>query len=104
MYTHTFTTPGRYSYYCTLHGGAGGVGMAGVIVVGNASSTNISLADIGSYSQFQVRTSPYSTLHVPADYSTIQKAVDAAKPGDMVLVDPGIYHEAVTMHTPHITI
>src|SRR6266702_1644369 len=104
MYTHTFTTPGRYPYYCTLHGGAGGVGMAGVIVVGNASSTNISVADIVSHSQFHARTSPYTILHVPADFPTIQKAVDTAKPGDMVMIDPGVYHEAVTVHTPHITI
>lgn len=29
----TFTTPGTYAYYCRFHGGAGGSGMSGVIVV-----------------------------------------------------------------------
>jgi len=29
----TFTDPGRYAYYCTFHGGPGGSGMAGVIIV-----------------------------------------------------------------------
>ncbi|NLF64406.1 MAG: plastocyanin [Chloroflexi bacterium] len=29
----TFENPGTYAYYCALHGGPGGVGMAGTIVV-----------------------------------------------------------------------
>jgi parallel beta-helix repeat protein len=36
-------------------------------------------------------------LRVPKDYKTIQAAVDAAKPGDTVLVDPGIYREQVRL-------
>jgi hypothetical protein len=32
-------------------------------------------------------------LRVPSDYSTIQQGVNAAKEGDTVLVEPGIYHE-----------
>jgi len=34
-------------------------------------------------------------LHVPADYSTIQAAIDAASSGDVVLVDPGTYFECL---------
>jgi hypothetical protein len=48
------------------------------------------------------------TLNVPADYKTIQAAVDASQPGDLVLVAKGTYNEAVdvtadeTKHTnPH---
>ena len=41
-----------------------------------------------------------ATLRVPADYATIQAAVDAAAPGDVILVAPGIYEEAVTDHVP----
>jgi len=39
-----------------------------------------------------------ATLRVPADYATIQAAVDAAAPGDVILVAPGIYEEAVTVN------
>ena len=35
------------------------------------------------------------TLKVPQDYRTIQAAVDASKPGDLILVDKGVYNEAV---------
>jgi len=41
---------------------------------------------------------------VPDEYDTIQKAVDAAKPGDLVLVSPGTYKEAVTVTTDDIVI
>jgi len=33
------------------------------------------------------------TLHVPADYSSIQSALDVASDSDVVLVAPGTYHE-----------
>jgi hypothetical protein len=36
------------------------------------------------------------TLNVPEDHSTIQAAALAAKPGDLVLVAPGLYAERVT--------
>jgi parallel beta-helix repeat protein len=34
-----------------------------------------------------------SVIRVPADYSTIQAAVNAASPGDVVIVGAGVYHE-----------
>jgi plastocyanin len=37
IYERAFTAPGTYAYYCTLHGSAGGVGMAGVIQVQDPS-------------------------------------------------------------------
>ena len=45
-----------------------------------------------------------SVLRVPEDLDTIQAAVDAAEPGDLVLIDAGTYHEAVDVTTPDITI
>jgi|GEM_PF-4953033 len=34
-------------------------------------------------------------IHVPAQYGTIQQAVDVAQPGDTVLIDDGTYYEHV---------
>ena len=43
-------------------------------------------------------------LQVPQEYPTIQAAVDAAEPGDLVLVDEGTYKEAVDVTTADVTI
>ena len=45
-----------------------------------------------------------NTLNVPGDFPTIQAAVDASQPGDLVLIDRGVYKEAVDVKTPGITI
>lgn len=38
-FAQTFDTPGTYPYYCRIHGGPGGVGMSGVVVVTAAGET-----------------------------------------------------------------
>jgi hypothetical protein len=43
-------------------------------------------------------------LEVPAEFDTIQAAVDASSPGDLVLISPGTYNEAVNVTTDEITI
>jgi plastocyanin len=38
-FSHTFDTPGSYAYYCQFHGGPGGSGMSGTVVVRAATTT-----------------------------------------------------------------
>lgn len=91
-YEFTFDTPGRYRYYCTLHGTANS-GMFGSVIVGDAGA-----ASDGTTTAKPTRS---GTIRVPADFPSIQAAVDAAKPGAMVLVAPGTYHEGVTVTPGH---
>ena len=45
-----------------------------------------------------------TTINVPEDHGTIQEAVDAAAPGDLILIAPGTYEEAVDVETENLTI
>ncbi|MEK2474352.1 right-handed parallel beta-helix repeat-containing protein [Streptomyces noursei] len=44
------------------------------------------------------------TIRVPADAPTISAAVSLARPGDLVLVAPGVYHESVKIGTARVTL
>lgn len=46
--------------------------------------------------------SPAATLRVPADFGTIQGAVNAATPGDTILVAAGVYSEKVLITSSEI--
>jgi plastocyanin len=102
-YELTFPKAGVYRYYCRYHGRPGGHGMAGVILVGDATLPSPSGGQVGPGRE-PVPTGSPATRLVPNEYPTIQEAVDATKPGDLVLVGPGLYHEAVEVTTPYLTI
>jgi len=95
------TEPGVYEYFCTFHGSAEGDGMTAVLVVGDVDY-DPAAGDDGA--QEVVPEWSGRTLAVPDDYDTIQAAVDATEPGDLVLVGPGTYREQVTIRTPAITL
>jgi plastocyanin len=97
-FTHTFDEPGVFPYFCSLHG-TPGAGMIGTIVVGDAP-----LPGGGAPGPDPIPPGPAGTVRVPRDALTIQEAVDRAKPGGLVLIDPGVYHEAVVVTTPYLTI
>jgi parallel beta-helix repeat protein len=40
----------------------------------------------------------FKTLRVPTDYPLIQEAINAAKPGDTVFVEPSTYEESITIN------
>src|SRR5438477_2591651 len=61
----------------------GGLGLAAsVLAPASAAPTPARALLVGSYKG------------IPGRYRTIQAAVDAARPGDTILVGPGVYHEA----------
>jgi plastocyanin len=93
---------GVYPFYCSLHATPDGkVGMVGVAVVGDVQYTPPTGAR-GILPTVELATGV--TRRVPQDYPTIQNGVDAANPGDMVLIDKGEYNEAVFVTTPSVTL
>ncbi|MBU41800.1 MAG: plastocyanin [Spirochaetaceae bacterium] len=96
----TYPEEGVFPYYCTFHATPDQrVGMVGTIVVG----------DVDYQPQTHRKVEPVSewtgvTRRVPSQYPTIQTAVDAADPGDMVLIAPGVYKEEVVVTTPSLII
>jgi hypothetical protein len=43
-------------------------------------------------------------IEVPGEIATVQEAVDAAEPGDLILIEAGTYNEAVDVTTDDLTI
>lgn len=93
--------PGVYEYFCTYHGTEDGDGMAAVLVVGDVEYDPA--AEAGGEQEVVSEWSG-RTLRVPEDFDTIQSAVDATEPGDLVSIGPAIYAEEVTVQTPSITL
>ena len=92
-YSHRFEEEGYYFYYCKFHGSPR-AGMWGVVIVGNPPPPK----------SIEKKKDERPKLVVPTEFATIQKAVDAAKPGSTVLIKPGVYKEAVVVTTPYLTI
>ncbi len=96
-FKHTFTTPGTYSYYCAAHGGSGGTGMAGVIVV-RASTLNqpparpnnlLPVADATKESTAPSLTaSPFSDPDA-GDYHTASQWIIRNAANNMIVFDSG---------------
>lgn len=87
-------------------GATGAVG-----AVGAAGSATGQSSGQGEFPAHQPARDPprayedYTVHRVPDQYDTIQRAVEAAEPRDLVLVGPGVYTEAVTVtDTPRLTI
>ena len=49
-------------------------------------------------------TGASAVVRVPADAATITAALGKVRPGGLVLVAPGVYHEQVTVGTPRVTV
>ncbi|HSL25810.1 MAG TPA: right-handed parallel beta-helix repeat-containing protein [Acidimicrobiia bacterium] len=99
--TVKFDHPGEYLFFCTFHGTADGRGMAARLLVGDV---NASAAAQGAATTRAPPRWSGLTVRVPEEHATIQAAVDAAGPGDLVLIAPGIYREAIEVNTPGLVI
>lgn len=98
----TFTKPGEYLFICSFHS-ANGVGMVATLVVREPGSPEPIRTATPDPDQPSADFSG-TTRHVPADYPTIQSAVDAAGQGDLVLIAPGTYREEVAVTTENLVI
>ncbi len=99
--TVRFDQPGEYVFFCTFHGNAEGSGMAGRLVVGDpgASAAAQGIAESAAPGAWSG-----TTIQVPEDAPTVQAAVELSQPGDMILIGPGRYQEAVEVNTPGLVI
>ena len=97
-YTLTFPDRQTIYYYCSLHSAGTGSGMSGVLKVGYGGRVIGAPKTTGP-----VKGAP-RVRKVPSQYPTIQKAVNAAGRGDVILVSPGIYKEQVTITKPDLTL
>jgi len=77
----------------------------GMIRRANLDGSNIEVLLTGLSKPTAIAIIPEAaTIYVPDDYSTIQAAVDAANPGDTIIVRDGTYIENVNVNKDHLTI
>jgi hypothetical protein len=77
--------------------------MYGTLIVKNADGS-LPPVDLDRPAVKKNDTGSKRTIEVPKDVRRIQSAVDRARPGDLILVSPGVYEEAVTVTTDRIVI
>ena len=97
QYEYTFEEPGVYEYYCPYHG-TNNKGMVGTVIVGDveySAPVEKVVVELSS-NVLEVRDNK--------QFNTIQEAVDSALEGDLVLINPGVYNESVTITTDYLTI
>jgi plastocyanin len=95
--------PGVYRFYCTFHATKDGrQGMAATMVVGDVSY--YPGQEVAGPELVPVERASGVTRRVPEDHETIQEAVEAARPGDLVLIGPGVYREEVRVAVPSLII
>jgi plastocyanin len=95
--------PGVYRFYCTFHAPPDGrQGMAATMVVGDVSY--YPGQETAGPELVPVERASGVTRRVPEDHRTISAAVAAARPGDLVLIGPGVYREEVKVAVPSLTI
>ncbi|HEV2825319.1 MAG TPA: right-handed parallel beta-helix repeat-containing protein [Actinomycetota bacterium] len=93
--------PGVYRFYCTFHATEDGrQGMAATMVVGDVSY--YPGQEVAGPELVPVERASGFTRRVPEDHETIQEAVGAARPGDLVLIGPGVYREEVKVAVPSL--
>jgi len=96
----SFADAGVFPYFCSFHGAPGGVGMAGTVVVGEGNGAELA----GLSEELSVKEASGTVRRVPDEYPTIQAGVDAAEPGDLILIAAGVYREEVVVTTPSLVI
>lgn len=88
-FSRSFSTPGTFAYYCSIHGGAGGQGMSGTITVAAAEVTPTTVATVAtttppaaSPTTVAPAASPTPTTRAvsPTTASTVQAAPAATPP------------------------
>ena len=78
--------------------------LAALALFTTACSGDDSAGSNGSTTTRDAAASASATIRVPEDQPTIQDAVDAAAPGDLVLIAPGTYAESVDVETENLVI
>jgi hypothetical protein len=86
-------------------GAVGAVGAGGTVVAAQSGGDGQAYPAPQPQREVPPAYEDYTVHRVPEQYDTIQAAVEAAEPEDLVLVGPGVYNENVqVLDTPRLTI